>query len=111
MPDTELRPADIDRARKLKELETELSRIGAALKGHFHDLHEVLQRYAQEQTQPALDAHRKVGSLEAASQDAARWITLAFLAEPARTRRPQAPAVARRSNRVASEPASRPEKS
>lgn len=111
MPDIELSPADIARARKLKELEAELTRIGTALKGHFHDLHEVLQRYAQEQTQPALDAHRKVGSLEAASQDAVRWVILAFLAEPARTRLPQAPAVARRSNRALRKPAGRPEKS
>ena len=110
MSDTELSPADIARAKKLKELEAELVRIGIALKGQFHDLHELLKRLVQEQTQPALDAHRKVGALEAASLDAARWITLAFLAEPARPRHTQAAAAAPRPSRGGRKPASRPEK-
>lgn len=107
MSDIELSPADIDRARKLKELETELSRIGTGLKGHFHDLHDLLQRFVQAQTESALDAHRKVGSLGAASEDAGRWIVLAFLAEPARPRPTQGPDPASRPSRGPRKPASR----
>lgn len=84
--------------------------IGIALKGHFHDLHDLLRRFVQDQTQPALDAHRRLGSLEAASQEAARWIVLAFLAEPARPRPTQVADPGRRSSRGPRSPAGRPGK-
>lgn len=85
-------------------------RIGIALKGHFHDLHDLLQRFVQAQTEPALDAHRKIGSLEASSQEAGRRIVLAFLAEPARPRRTQGAEPGPRPSRGSRKPADRPGK-